>query len=302
MLTPEVLGLFCKLVLQVDWPLNARELNELIFPERRFWVNGYYGKGAHGLVLSVQSLEDDQSYALKIYNTREFSSDDAALREFYIQRQFAAYHMAPRVHQMDIRRIRFRNRDFEFARVIMDPIYCNLQQALLVKQIDPNKILAALLCLMKKKYLLKYPQPFLHSDMHSHNLVLLQDKRTLGLIDFGLSVQKPAPLQLLDNIPLITSLQEAARHPRMTAAQSEILEKFAANIVKVNNAFFRVKMVPERFEIHPSGGGYQYRTTHQELLHSYDWPVSSDLQRTALPTEEDLRRAFPTLDPPTVVD
>jgi len=303
MLTPEVIGLFCTRVLKVDWPLTGREMNELIFPERRFWVDGYIGKGAHGLVLSVQSLDDNRSYAVKLYNTRNYPSDDAALREFQIQRQFATYNMAPRVHQMDIRRMEFRNQRFKFARVIMERWQEDSLQDLLVKsKVEPRKLLVAFECLLKKKFLLNYPHPFLHSDMHSHNIKLAKDNKTLGFIDFGMTVQKPALLQLLDVIPLVSSLLEAASKPQFTAAQRAVLQSFAEGVLKIYNRFFHVRLELDRFEVHPTGQGYQYRTPSNTILHSYDWPVNSALQRVALPTEADIREAFPTIDPPTVTD
>lgn len=303
MLTPDTIGLFVNLVLKVNWPLTGNEMQHLIFPERRFWVDGYIGKGAHGLVLSVQSLEDNHSYALKLYNTSKFPSDDAALREFRIQQQFAAYNMAPRVQQMDIRRVEFRNQRFKFARVIMERWQEDSLQNVLVKsKVEPKKLLVALECLLKKKFLLNYPHPFLHSDMHSHNIKLARDNKTLGFIDFGMTVSKPAVLQLLDAIPLVTSLLEAASKAQFTDAQRVVLRTFAEGVVKIYNQFFHVRLELDRFEVHPSGQGYQYRTPSNVIFHSYDWPVDPSLQRVALPTEADIREAFPTINLPTVTD
>jgi len=298
MLTLDIIQMFTRTVLGTNWTLSPQELNELIFPNRAYHVIGFYGRGAYGLVLQIESLTDGQIYALKVFNVRAFPNAEAALREFRIQEQFAKYNMAPRVHVKDIHRTMLRDTEVVFGRVVMDRIACTLDEFIR----DTHRVrqaTQALLCLVRKKLLLDYPRPYLHSDMHYKNIVVLKDNKTLGFIDFGLTVHKPALLQVLDAIPLVASLKALA--DTRAYDQKEPVLLCAKRVIELYNRFFRVSFEFDGFGAHPSNA-YQYRTAEGQVLHSYDWPVDSAKQQTSLPNEEDIRQVFPKIRLPKIVD
>ena len=296
MITPDILEYFAQAILGSRQPVTYNEVNDLIFPNRQYRIIGWYGKGQNGLIFQVEALQDGAVYALKVFNAQAFPSEEAALREFHIQKKFAQYNMAPQVHLMGVHATEFRGRPVQMVRVLMDPIHCTFLQYVR-DTTSQKKAMAALLCLMRKKYLLEYPYPFLHSDMHYNNVVVLKDRKTLGFIDFGLTVQKPALLQVLDAIPLVMSLKRAADF--YPGELKRTIEECARDIVQLYNRFFTVDYVWEGFELHPSGT-YQYRAPNGMILHSYDWPPDAAQGRTSLPTESDIQSVFPTIDPPKV--
>jgi hypothetical protein len=298
MLTPDIIQMFSRTVLGTNWSLTPQELNDLIFPSRGYHVIGFYGRGAYGLVLQIESLSDGQIYALKVFNVRGFPTPEAALREFHIQERFARYNMAPWVYMKDIHRAVFRGVDVQFGRVVMDRIACTLDEYIR----DTRRVrqaTQALLCLVRKKLLLDYPRPYLHSDMHYKNIVVLKDNKTLGFIDFGLAVHKPALLQVLDAIPLVASLKALA--DSRAYDQKEPILQCAKRAVELFNRFFRVNYTLDGFGAHPSNA-YAYRTVEGKLLHSYDWPPTPEKQQTPLPSEEEIREAFPKARVPRITE
>lgn len=298
MLTPDVIQLFCEKILKAPITLTYYELNELLFPNRRYRVVGWYGKGENGVILQVESLENNAIYALKVIDTRRFPNDQIAMQEFVIQKEFARYNMAPQIYFMDVYRTRVKDRAVQFARVLMDPIHCTLLQLIREQTpADQKKTIKAFLCLVRKKYLLEYPRPFLHSDMHFNNIVLLKDKKTLGFIDFGLTRPKPALLQILDCIPLVTSLKMVSA--TYSGPRRDACLNFARDVIRLYNKFFRVQLNWDAFQTQESGA-YHYVADDGMTLHSYDWVPDPKLQRTLLPTEEDIRRVFPSIQPPNV--
>lgn len=301
MLTQDIIQLFCQKILQTpNLTLSPFEMNELIFPARKFQIIGWYGKGESGIILQVESIEDSKLYALKVVGMRKFETDAQALREFEIQKRFAEYNMAPNIYVMDVRRSTIRNTPVQFVRVLMDPIDRTLLQCIRDQPpVERKKVLKALLCLVRKKFLLAYPYPFLHSDMHFNNIVLLQDQKTLGFIDFGLTVRKPALCQLLDVIPLVTSLKMQAQI-LTNRFQRDACLSFARDVIRLYDKFFKIQLDFDRFEAHPTAA-YRYVSEDGTVLHSYDWAPDARLQRTPPSTEEDIRRVFPGIEPPKII-
>jgi tRNA A-37 threonylcarbamoyl transferase component Bud32 len=299
MITPETIAWFTDNILRVKVSLTYNQLNQLLIPSGDFRLVGWYGKGQHGIVFQIEYLKEKGGiYALKVFNAQN-KSDDEALRESRIQVEFARYNMAPQIRFMDVHTVSVAGREVRLGRVIMDPIYCTFLQYLTrEKDSHVKKIIAALKCLLTKKYLLEYPFPYLHSDMHFNNIVILKDKKTLGFIDFGLTVPKPAALQVLDVIPLVMSLKRAAEF-YSGGDRGRPIDECSREVVNLFNQFFRVNYEWERFETHPSGA-YQYRAPDGQILHSYDWAPNPQLQQTALPSEELVRQVFPSMDLPQV--
>lgn len=297
MLTPDVIQLFCEKILGIPFLLNAYELNELIFPTRKYRIIGCYGKGANGVIFQIESLERNMVYALKTVSRKDFRSDEHAVREFQVQKEFAKFNMAPQVHSMEIRNVVVRGLPVQFVQVIMDPIYSTLYQFMIRNQENRKELISALLCLIRKKFLLKYPKPFLHSDMHFNNIVVLKDKKTLGFIDFGFSDQKPALLQVLDAIPLVASLKDVAS--KSDPKLKKYFEAFVHDVIRLFDKFFNIHFELNRFELIPNVG-YQYRPSKDISLHSYNWVPNPKQDRPPLPTEEDIRKVFPTIMLPRV--
>jgi hypothetical protein len=290
MITPIEINFFIDTVLGLNhqtFSLTVNEFNDLVFPSKLFRMIGVYGKGKNGLVLKIKSIENGETYALKL--TRLKDNDDRTLAEYKIQQDFAKYKMAPEIHKINIHRTQLKGFDLGFVRAIMEPIHMTILQYLKERN-DPVKLFQPLMCLIKKKYLLKYPTPYLHSDLHIDNMVILNDKKTVGFIDFGLTTRKPAKFQILDCIPLIAFL-EGDRAQNLPEGK-----KLSQFLIAFYNRMFNVKMVASGFTRHP-GGGYAY-VTGKYMLHSYDWAPGG--VRNAFPKETELRLAFPTFKPPIV--
>lgn len=262
--------------------ITPQELERLIFPKKKYRIVGVYGHGGNGLILKVQSNSDSNTYAIKLSPASEQS-----LYEFDIQVKFAAYDMAPNVYLYDITEGSIRNYNVKFVRAVMDPITSTVFQYL-KSGYSSRKLQYPFECLIKKKYILQYPNSFLHCDMHCNNIVILQDGKTLGFIDFGLSREKPSALQILDSIPLITSCKYS-----VPTRQSELLSKF---LLKLYNKMFNVNMKLENF-VSRQQDGYAYKFNNY-YLHSYDWAPGGS--RNPLPTVRDIKYIFPSFEPPEV--
>lgn len=290
MITSTEINFFIDTVLGLNrqtFSLTVDEFNDLVFPSKLFRMVGVYGKGKNGLVLQIKSAENGETYALKL--TRLKSTDERTLAEYKIQQDFAKYKMAPEIHKINIYRSTVKGVEIGFVRAIMDPIHKTIYQYL-KEHNDPTKLFEPMMCLIKKKYILKYPHPYLHSDLHIDNVVILNDKKTLGFIDFGMTVRKPAKFQILDCIPLITFL-EGDRMQNLPEGK-----KLSQFLIGFYNKMFNVKMVASGFTRHP-GGGYAY-VSGNYMLHSYDWAPGG--LRNAFPKETELRLAFPTFKAPIV--
>lgn len=289
MITSNEINFFIQTVLCLnpqDFTLTVDELNQLIFPLNLFKMVGVYGKGQNGLVLQIISTHTHQTYAMKLSRIR--SNEERTLSEYNIQREFAEYNMAPTLHKLDVYKLTVKGVRVGFVRAIMDPIYMTVYKYLREGH-NPEQLFEPMMCLLKKKYLLAYPNPYLHSDMHIENIVVLKDQKTLGFIDFGYTMKKPAELQVLDCIPLIGFLK--------TSRISSSLLNF---VVKFYERMFRIKINVEKFGAHPNGG-YCYKMDHK-LLHSYYWIPDPEESRNPLGIADQIRIAFPTFQSPFVTN
>lgn len=289
-----------------DYDLTVEEINSIVFPLNKYKIIGVYGKGSHGLIFKVRSNDIYENiFACKVIQFRH--SDQNTLSEFMIQQQFAKYHMAPRIYSYDIvttelevdveedvqnanktqsQQLVFRT--FKFGRALMNYISATLKEFITEHYPDVKQIVPALKDLIEKKFILKYPLPFLHSDMHLDNIVLLKDKRTLGFIDFGLSVQRHYGLQLLDCIPLITSL-------KFYFQKRGLPMNICIAILDLYNKLFNVNLNLHLFQKHP-GGGYAYNA-NGILLHSYNWKPTEVRNPTIVDIRQ-LKTCFPTFQAP----
>ncbi len=111
------------------------------------------------------------------------------------QMELAHHQMAPQIHYVGtIGALMF---------TFMDPIRDTLEKLLQYEIVSELK--TALVCLLDKKTRLN----LLHGDMHVQNIVLLDDGKTLGFIDFGSTFYpKSSLLTTLDFIPLILSVRD----------------------------------------------------------------------------------------------
>jgi hypothetical protein len=289
MITVNEINFFIKTVLGLnpnEFSLTVDEFSHLIFPLGLFKIIGVYGKGQNGLVLQIAS-NLDQVYAMKLSRIR--STEDRTLNEYNIQKHFAEYNMAPTLHKLDVFKTTVKGVRIGFVRAIMDPIYMTMFRYIREGH-DPQQLFEPLMCLLKKKYLLRYPKPYLHSDMHIENIVILQDQKTLGFIDFGYTIAKAAELQILDCIPLIGFLKQSNT--------SSALLNFS---VKFYERMFKIKINLDKFIILPQGG-YGYQLNTGKILHSYNWIPDPTLNRNPLGTLDEIRIAFPTFEAPIVTD
>lgn len=293
---------FARNVLQIQDALDVRvdEIEELLIPNGMFRIAGVYGKGEYGIVFRVETTARFSggeaargTYALKVAH---FPAQEPSpvLREFEIQKEFAAHHMAPAVHLVDTKVTTFRNQPVRFVRALMDPIQSTLYDALTSVGMA-RRLVRALRCLIHKKYILRYPTPFMHADMHLRNIALLKDGKTLGFIDFGLSVPRPAYTQFLDGIPLLAHMKYASRERHPTP---EAVEELFQHTLKIYNELFHVELEAERLRRYPEGG-FHY-AARGVVLHSYAWSEDLTRNRTRLPSEALVRYVFPFFELPAV--
>jgi hypothetical protein len=299
-----LLSHFVQNVLQIRDPLDVSvdEIEELLIPNGMFRITGVYGKGEYGIVFRVETTSGFSggeaargTYALKVAHLPA-QATSAVLREFEIQKEFAEYRMAPTVHLVDTKVAQFRGQPVRFVRALMDPIRSTLYDAL-TSVAMARRLVRALRCLIHKKYILQYPTPYMHADMHLRNIALLKDGKTLGFIDFGLSVPRPAYTQFLDGIPLMAHMKFASqeRHP-----VPEAMEELLQSTLKIYNDLFQVQLEAERLRRFPEGG-FHY-AARGVVLHSYAWTEDLTRNRTRLPSEALVRYIFPFFEVPAVRD
>lgn len=300
---PKDIHFFLTKILKLSHPedydhLTIEDINQIVFPLNKYRIVGVYGKGTHGLIFKVCSNDAHKSiFACKVVQFRHSERD--TLAEFRIQQQFAKYHMAPRIYLYDIVTTELEVEDedadetdgvktFKFGRALMNYITSTLKQFIVDHYPDVKQIIPALKDLIEKKFILKYPLPFLHSDMHLDNIVILKDKKTLGFIDFGLSIQRHYGLQLLDCIPLVTSLKFYFQKRGLTL-------DFCQAILDLYNSLFNVNLNLHLFQKHP-GGGYAYNA-NGTLLHSYNWKPT-EIRNPTIVDVRQLKTCFPTFQAP----
>lgn len=282
MLGPNEINLFIKVVLNLNYDqfqLTVEEFQKLVFPSDRFVILDFIGKGKTGMVFKIRSREDEKVYALKVFQS---------MTDYKCQEIFAKHDMAPILHKVEVHRSTMKGVPIKFVKAIMDPIHSTLFQYLTDGK-SVNKFLSAFECLIKKKYLLNFPEPYIHGDMHIENIVILKDKKTLGFIDFDWSIKQSPVFQVLDCIPLIGSIRESDIPHRNQICES---------LIMLYNKIFNITPKLNQFVSHPAGG-YGYRIG-AILLHSYDWVP--DRQQNPFPTEMTIRSVFPRIQLPKVMD
>lgn len=294
MMSQKDLKYFVERILQLNpihTTITQEEIEELIFPKRNMRIVNTYGKGEFGLVLKIQNINNpSQIFALRL--SKFVKDKERSLYEYRIQKRFATYQMAPDVFQYDVLEFFWRNTTFLIVRAMMEPIQTTLNQ-----YIASNKNIKQLYkpfeCLLKKKFLLNYPSPYLHGDMHIDNIVILKDGKTLGFIDFGWTIKSPYELQILDCIPLITSLKLIFPETKNTLIN---------HLISFYDTFFNVKLKYENFTTHPLGG-YAYKIRNH-YMHSYNWGLRKEGAITyyGLPSENFLKEIFPTIKTPEITD
>jgi hypothetical protein len=282
--------------------LSKAEIAKLLFPGEDFRIKSVYGRGAYGIVLQVEPLRNAPVppglYALKAFH---WDIHARALAEIRHQERFAQYNMAPRVHLNYVKTATVYGRPVQFAWILMDPIYETLQDAL--QRVPVDRLKDGLRCLVQKKFLLDYPQPILHADMHFQNLVVLQDGKTLGFIDFGQAQPCAAYAQLLDCIPLIGSLKDWYKNELLhgvSEARKDALYDLIHSIADLYNTLFHVQLDLTRFDtLKPSkGGGYVYKTKSEGVFHSY----KHSKVHPPFPPKSAVSRAFPGFTLPRVTE
>lgn len=255
--------------------ISKDQLENLIFPNKEFRIIGPYGKGSSGLVLQIQEIQSGNMFALKIIPRQKFDK-----REFDIQNDFSHYGMAPKVfHVVEIKGQNPIGQPVLFHIAIMEPIYMTLTD-FINSNADLRLIYKPFECLITKKYIFRYPNPVLHGDMTSNNIAILNDRYTLGFIDFGWSFQKPKVFQVLDSIPLIGGLKGFPK-PRV-----DPLIKY---LLKLYNKMFSINLNYDNYVFSREVGGYVYDFKNGKVLHSYNWN-----------SEKDIVGGFPKINPPTV--
>lgn len=278
-----------------DFDLNTKDVNDIVFPLKKYNIVGVFGKGTHGIILKVESNDTSKHiYACKIVKYR--NTPEQTLSEFTIQKLFARDRMAPKIFLYDIQKVDIGNGEegqniVKFGRALMNYIHCTLKEYILKNPSDTEDLLLALQDLIEKKYLLRYPLPYLHSDMHIDNIVLLKDKKSLGFIDFGYTIRRPAALQILDCIPLITSM-------KLVLEKKGLPLDLCRGLVDFYNKMFRVHLDLPFFQKHP-GGGYGYNC-HGYMIHSYNWKAT-DLRNAPITDMKEIKTFyFPTLTLPKI--
>ena len=272
--------------------LNLNQFYDLVFPEHDYDIVKVYGRGAFGLVLHVKHKITNKNYALKLLHYMGENTD----REFKIQPIFANYNMAPKLYQYEVvikneylvGKITYNN--IVFVKALMDPITMTVNDYINRKG-DIKKLYQPFECLIIKKYILNYSNSLLHGDMHIANICILKDGKTLGFIDFGWTFDKPSVLQLLDCIPLITSL-----------LNSGVGLPLANFLIKLYDKMFNIKLDMKKFKILQSGG-YAYQDK-DIFLHSYNFiqlKMGFPENIKGHITIEDIKRVFPNIDPPKVM-
>jgi hypothetical protein len=160
--------------------------------DQNYQLKSVFGAGVNGIVFKLVNKTSRQVLALKVLEDIPKSVDVS------LQVLFAKYDMAPKIHSTY--KVKYKKRPLLF--IMMDPITCSFRKSLRKGDKTVADHTSALECLLVKKMILGY----IHGDMHTENIAVLEDGKTLGFIDFGFTIKKPIEYQILDAFPLIGDL------------------------------------------------------------------------------------------------
>ena len=280
--------------------LTQEHIQFHLFPERDYQIIGVYGTGVSAVVLNVNQTGTQENFAVKVVRLND-EIRNQILREIYIQNLFSNYNMSPKI--INSQEGLF-DKTFPLYKIVMDTINKTLHSYILenIRNLgNLKKMYKPLECLLIKKYILHYNEgvgPILHGDMITNNIAILNDKQTLGFIDFGWSFSKPKILQLLDCICLVNALK--GYNTRET-------QDFAKYIIKLYNKMFNVKLEYDNFiQVEVLNYAYSTNIPTNRYLHSYripnyvieNNPTLKGVKSFIRP--EDLIQVFPEITPPTV--
>lgn len=185
----------------------------ILFPRGQYTINSILGTGLYSIVYKIVETGTMLEYACKISPSKQ---------EFEVQRLFEEFEMAPEIREI-VELSQYRG----VYVCIMDIVTGTLRQFMDTHDVKEEFIFDALVCLIKKKYLFKYPLPFFHGDLHIDNIVILKNGKTLGLIDFAFAQQAPPVYQIMDALALVGSLiKYRIKTQRYTNLSSMVLELY----------------------------------------------------------------------------
>lgn len=286
---------FLNNVLRVDRSLGItdNEIESIVFPLKDYKIINVLGKGANGLVFKICSTKNSKKfYAAKVNYLSSSKSEKASCNEFILQSLFAKYNIAPKLYNTYVVKCNFKNHNIKLVVSRMELIIGTVENYI-EAGLDVKNLFSAFECLLKKKYILEYPFPFLHGDMHTNNIAILSDGKTLAFIDFGWAQMRPPIFQILDSIPLVSGLK--------LDKNNKSKQELAQHIMGIYEKLFNIKLEYSRYGNHPMDHGYVYTTKKGDMLHSYDWEEDIKIMRYPLPSENQIKKAFPTISPPKVV-
>jgi serine/threonine protein kinase len=255
-------------------------IQNILFPTAQYTVTGVLGKGAYGIIYKVVG-SNQREYACKIGTHRQ---------EFEIQQLFNQHNMSPTVWEI-LSVPQYPN----VWLCIMDTVHSTLKKAMDRQEISEESIYNALKCIIKKKYLFQYPSPILHADFHIDNIVVLNDGKTLGIIDFAFARTAPPVYQLLDVLSLAGSINEYS-------ARTQSYTSLTNNLLKFFNYLFSLAKTPlqSKYIMKKNKIFYVYWKDDVEVALDYDFFTKPFSVRVNDETVQKILRVFPTLQLPFV--
>lgn len=242
-------------------------------------LKSVFGAGVNGIVFKLVHKTTREVRALKVLEDIPDSVDVS------LQVLFAKYEMAPKIHVTY--KVNYKKTPLLF--IVMDPITGSFRDSLRQGKKTVAEHCSALECLLVKKMILGY----IHGDMHTENIAVLKDGKTLGFIDFGFTIKKPMAYQILDAIPLVGDLAKSTKKPAVRDAMIIFCLKFY-------KLFFNIMLNTKNitpFEYHGREvGGFMYKVGP---VHLYSYLRDFPPQR-GIPVLKGLRRAFPNYKIPRI--
>jgi hypothetical protein len=277
----EYLDTFFKLLNEYDRRLRTEDFmydfvqDHLV--DQNYQVKSVFGAGVNGIVFKLMHKETRQVRAVKVLEDVPRSVDVS------LQVLFAKYDMAPKIYSTN--KVRYKKTALLF--IVMEPITGSFRESLLKGKKTIAEHSSALECLLVKKMILGY----IHGDMHTENIAVLQDGKTLGFIDFGFTMKKPIPYQILDAFPLIGDL--------MNYKNREIRDSMIIFCLKFYKLFFNIllntKNITHLVYHGQDVGGFMYKSGPIQL-YSY----LREFPPYGLSVPKALRRVFPNYKVPRI--